>query len=144
MNTSGWGGVWERQRLLAEKVDRRAVEEIIYSDGESEEEVLVVEDRVFGYHGRDVRQGEKAQGWKGRGAWPGPVVVAGFGVDGACDLIDTEASGEEMWEEWWEDDDLYSRLEDVVDLAIDDIGGMDEALMGFEGEMENDPDFAEA
>jgi hypothetical protein len=30
-----------------------------------------------------------------------------------------ESSGEELWEEWWEDEDIYSRIGEVIDLDFD-------------------------
>jgi hypothetical protein len=139
MNTSGWGGVWERQRLLANKNMRAA-----QMEEEAEQRLREKERRL-------------EEGMLGAGLASG--VGLGIGAGGmAIDdyyyypddsptqdhsymhmITDTEASGEEMWEEWWEDDDIYSRLGEVVDL---DMAADAPGLEGFEVEMENDEDFA--
>lgn len=168
MNTSGWGGVWERQRLLAEKqriadiVTSHDDEEVIYdSDGR------IIEDERYAGRTRPGRERRAHVGggdgacdyvdysnWQGRnmigyggvaGGLAGGAAGFGAGAVGWGELENSAneetASGEEMWEEWWEDDDLYSRLDSVVDLAIEDVA--DDGLAGFEGELENDPDFNE-
>lgn len=156
MNTSGWGGVWERQRLLFYKHT---------SWIEAEEERRQEEDRK-------ERKARALGIGAGVGAGMGMGMGMGMGLDGCFDLDNlagerswdasrtievledgygggggADVSGEEMWEEWWEDDDMYSRLDllenmDIASLGIEDVVDAADDFAGFEGEMEQDEDFA--
>ncbi|KAF2751367.1 hypothetical protein M011DRAFT_464101 [Sporormia fimetaria CBS 119925] len=140
MNTSGWSGVWDRQRKLANEVDKKVVEEILEigegsgSDKDEKEQRHTDWDptwnrntgaRRAGYDGVDeVDARDKAQAWRNgfhRRTRRGAHGAAQFSKVSFKGNTSEEVSGEEMWEEWWEDDDLYSRFGEGIDVDVDDI-----------------------
>ena len=88
------------------------------------------------------------ENWKPPGKKKQVRIVTPFGSDGATDMHrksrenEDISSGEEMWEEWWEDEDMYSRLGDTIDLtAMAEADLAEQGMLGLEDGMEGGDDF---